>query len=241
MSIISNGSLIKDNWMRKYSEYLDILGVSCDSFVESVNIKIGRGAGKHVDSLFRVRNLCYEYNIKFKLNTVVCKYNYEEDMNDVISELQPFRWKCFQVLIVKTENDGNTHAIRDASEMTITDEQYGLFVRKHEHQPSFIKEPNSIMQSSYLILDEYMRFLDKGESSNMLPNIVLLLLSILVQLGNQNHYIASESILDVDVFEALSQINWDTDSFHKRNRLYDWSRDVSANDCSTSLDKKLDW
>ena len=70
-----------------------------------MNIKIGRGTGKHISSIFKVRDLCYEYNFKFKLNTVVCKYNYMEDMNEPVARLEPFRWKCFQVLIVKTEND----------------------------------------------------------------------------------------------------------------------------------------
>ncbi len=124
VSIISNGSLIKENWMKKYSAYLDVLGISCDSFEESINVKIGRGKGKHIDNIFKVRQLCYEYNIKFKLNTVVCKYNYMEDMNESIARLQPFRWKCFQVLIVKTENDGNSDSIRNAHKFTITDKEY---------------------------------------------------------------------------------------------------------------------
>jgi radical S-adenosyl methionine domain-containing protein 2 len=193
VSIISNGSLIKEKWFKKYSAYLDILGISCDSFIESVNVKIGRGTGKHIDNIFKVRQLCYEYNIKFKLNTVVCKYNYMEDMNESIARLAPFRWKCFQVLIVKTENDGENDSIRNANKFTISDEEYEIFVKNHENQPSFIKETNSVMKSSYLILDEYMRFLDKGDTDK---------------------YITSESILDVDVFKALSQINWDSESFN---------------------------
>lgn len=32
VSIISNGSLIKSDWMAQYGEYVDILGVSVDSF-----------------------------------------------------------------------------------------------------------------------------------------------------------------------------------------------------------------
>ena len=162
VSIISNGSLIKENWFQKYAIYLDILGISCDSFIESVNIKIGRGTGKHVKNIFKVRQLCYDYNLKFKLNTVVCKYNFMEDMNESIARLEPFRWKCFQVLIVKTENDGNSESMRNAHNFTISNEEYEMFVEKHENQPSFIKESNSVMKSSYLILDEYMRFLDKG-------------------------------------------------------------------------------
>jgi len=54
VSIISNGSLIKDNWMEKYAKHLDILGISCDSFDEAVNVKIGRGTGKHIENIFKV-------------------------------------------------------------------------------------------------------------------------------------------------------------------------------------------
>ena len=217
ISIISNGSLIKENWMEKYAQYLDILGISCDSFDESVNIKIGRGTGKHIENIMKVRNLCYEYNIKFKLNTVVCKYNYMEDMNDYIARLAPFRWKCFQVLIVKTENDGDDESIRNAQKFIISNEEYDMFCKKHEGQPSLIKESNSIMRSSYLILDEYMRFLDKGD---------------------QNEYIISESILDVSVDKALSQIKWDDASFQKRNGQYDWTKEFSTN---CTIDKNLEW
>ena len=92
VSIISNGSLIKKKWMDEYSKFLDILGISCDSFDEKVNIKIGRGTGKQIENIFKVRELCDEYNIKFKLNTVVCRYNYQEDMNEFVAKLAPFRW-----------------------------------------------------------------------------------------------------------------------------------------------------
>lgn len=39
------------------------------------------------------RRWCQDRNIMFKLNTVVNKYNWEEDMNDGIEEIGPFRWK----------------------------------------------------------------------------------------------------------------------------------------------------
>ena len=80
------------------------MAVSCDSFDEATNIKIGRGNGKHVYKLAELSNLCLKHNIKFKINTVVNRYNYTEDMNQAISQLAPFRWKCFQVLVVRGEN-----------------------------------------------------------------------------------------------------------------------------------------
>ena len=218
VSIISNGSLIKETWMNKYSKYLDILGISCDSFVEEINVKIGRGKGNQVKNIFAVRQLCDKFNIKFKLNTVVCKYNYMEDMNEQIARLDPFRWKCFQVLMVKTENDGTADSKRNVHDFKITDEEYEMFIKRHENQKCLIKESNSIMKSSYLILDEYMRFLDKGD---------------------ENNYIISESILDVDVDKALSQIKWDEESFQKRLGEYDWTNEFTTAACKQ--DKELEW
>lgn len=217
VSIISNGSLIKESWMEKYAQYLDILGISCDSFDEKVNIQIGRGKGKHIGNIFKIRDLCYKYNIKFKLNTVVCSYNHFEDMNEPVARLNPFRWKCFQCLIVKTENDGDKTSIRNATRFLITDEQYDEFIRRHSAQTCLIRETNELMRSSYLILDEYMRFLDKG---------------------NDDKYVISESILDVGVDKALAQVTWNEQAFADRQGEYDWSRETS--DCATN-NADLDW
>ena len=85
-------------------EDVDILGVSCDSFDEATNIKIGRGTGENVTQLFRIRDWCSDFGVKLKINTVVCKLNWEEDMSSIVFELKPFRWKCFQVLVVENEN-----------------------------------------------------------------------------------------------------------------------------------------
>ncbi|RNA29384.1 radical S-adenosyl methionine domain-containing 2 [Brachionus plicatilis] len=222
VSIISNGSLIKEDWLRANHDFIDILGISCDSFQEDVNIKIGRGNGKQIENIFRIRELCHIFNIKFKLNTVVCKYNFKEDMNDFIDRLKPFRWKCFQVLIVKTENDGNNNSLRNANEFLISKEEYDDFIKRHKGQKCLIVESNSIMKSSYLILDEFMRFLDKGDDYT---------------------YVISDSILNVSVNKALSQIKWDQDSFKARQGEYNWSNsslNTSTISCS-SQDKNLEW
>jgi radical S-adenosyl methionine domain-containing protein 2 len=41
-----------------------------------------------------------------KLNTVVNRLNYAEDMRENIESLDPFRWKVFQVLELEGENVG---------------------------------------------------------------------------------------------------------------------------------------
>lgn len=153
VSIVSNGSLLKKSWLEQYGQHVDLLAVSCDSFNEQTNIQIGRGSGDNVRELFAIRDWCREFGIKFKLNTVVCRYNFDEYMADRVAELQPFRWKCFQVLKVEGENDSED-TLRDVRRFEIDDDEFALFCSRHEHLGSFVPESNKVMAESYLILDE---------------------------------------------------------------------------------------
>ncbi|PTB61997.1 radical SAM enzyme [Trichoderma citrinoviride] len=211
VSIVSNGSLIKEQFLRKHGRNIDILAISCDSFDEATNIKIGRGSGNQVDKLYEIASWCQKYNIKFKLNTVVNRFNHLEDMNEHLSALQPFRWKCFQVLIVAGENDSDA-TLRNAHSLTITDEEFENFCQRHSSQASLVPEPNRLMAKSYLILDEYMRFLDRNGKS------------------------PSEPILKVGVQDALKSIFWDESAFLERGGLYDWNKGPCLTDS-----KKLEW
>ena len=198
VSVITNGSLVRRNFFEKFGKYIDVFGVSCDSFDAETNKKIGRGTkGDNVKKLFEIRELCREYNIKFKLNTVVCSYNKDENMIENIKKLDPYRWKVFQVLLVKGENEGGDK-LRDVTKFQITNEEFEQFKKRHEELRCMVAESNDNMKSSYLILDEYMRFLDKGD-------------------GEEIH---SESILDVGVEKALEKIHYDEKEFIKRKGDY---------------------
>ncbi|RYP65605.1 hypothetical protein DL771_008213 [Monosporascus sp. 5C6A] len=197
-SIVSNGSKIREK-------------------------RIGRGDdGGNVVRLFRIAEWCREYGIKFKLNTVVNAHNWDEDMVANIERLAPFRWKVFQYLIVAGENDDETRK-RDARTFLVTEEQWRTFCNRHKHIPCFVPEDNRSMASSYLLLDEYMCFLDKGEG--MMTK--------------------SESILQVGVKEAMKQVVWDKKSFVERGGIYDWRRSgmLQQSVCSGggSSRKELEW
>ena len=60
----------------------------------------------HLENMRRVRQLCKEYNILFKINTVVNQHNVNDDMSQEIKELSPIRWKVFQCLSIYAENEG---------------------------------------------------------------------------------------------------------------------------------------
>lgn len=205
VSIISNGSLIKPYWMQLYGEYVDVLGVSIDSFDPEVNAAIGRGGdanNKHLERILKVREMCEEYSIIFKMNTVVCSLNWREDMSAYVKKLNPKRWKCFQVLILNDENAGGPGELRDARNLVISREQFDSFTKRHENFDAMIPEPNDVMQNSYLLLDEELRFLDCSQGGK----------------------VPSQSILDVGLEAALKQAGFDNKSFHKRGGIYEWTR-----------------
>lgn len=224
VSIVSNGSKLTDKWFSQYGQYVDILAVSCDSFDPEVNQKIGRTSkldaaeNNHIENVLKAAELCRTYDIKFKLNTVVNRFNIDEDMSDNIRALNPSRWKVFQVLMLKTENDGGSSK-RDATEFLISDEEFKAFIDRHRDIEALVPEDNSTMTNSYLILDERMRFLN-CENGGKEP---------------------SESLLDVGVHAALKQSGFDFTMFQKRGGIYDWTREqVELEGCS-SLPKELRW
>ena len=292
VSIITNGTKVTEKWLAQYGGFVDVMGVSCDSFDEHTGEKfrggdvvarimltlfavrltviglpvvlsfyahgcallanmgsariyhfynfqdkdsytnlpfqnelIGRGTGENVKQLFRIRDWCRALGIKFKLNTVVCDLNWQEDMSSTIQDLQPFRWKVFQVLFVEDENDASTSDTilderkRDARALLISQEQFEVFCGKHRHLDAFVPEPNDLMASSYLILDEYLCFLDKGS-------------------GRERQ---SKSILDVGVAKALDEIKFDRDAFVNRGGLYAWSKEVEEESCGSAEAKELEW
>lgn len=70
VSIVTNGSKLRDDWFDKYGNYIDILAVSCDSFVDEVNAKIGRGRERqthnnHVHNVFTAKKICERHQIKY--------------------------------------------------------------------------------------------------------------------------------------------------------------------------------
>ncbi|KAJ9313120.1 hypothetical protein DTO271D3_6549 [Paecilomyces variotii] len=216
VSIVTNGSKLTEKFMARSAKHVDIIAVSCDSFDERVNVQIGRGKGAHLEQVQEVARLCRKYGVKFKVNTVVNRYNVHEDMNEHMNSIQPFRWKCFQVLIIEGEND-STSTIRDARRFMITDEEFQQFCDRHSSNSFFVPEPNDVMRSSYLILDEYMRFLNKGTGA------------------------PTESILDVGARRALEQVYWDEESFQKRGGIYDWSKDIAGGGCTSEKNLALEF
>lgn len=202
VTIVSNGSRIFRPWIDLFGRYVDVLAISCDSFTRGVNTALGRGNGEVIDQLATIKAWCLETGMKFKLNTVVNAMNWQEDMNISIARLQPFRWKCFQLLVLEGENSGRGGDIRDGRPLAITSAQFRSFIERHRTHPSLVVEDNRLMLNSYLLLDEEMRFLNCQ--------------------GGGKH--PTVSILEAGVEKALADSGFDSAAFDERGGVYDWVR-----------------
>ncbi|TPX74692.1 hypothetical protein CcCBS67573_g04046 [Chytriomyces confervae] len=227
VSIVSNGSKIRSSFLRENAAWIDILAVSCDSFNEETNLKIGRGVGlSHVSQLKSIATACRDVGILFKINSVVCRYNVHEDLS---IQIAPFRWKVFQVLAVEGENmdasptgtDGDEpkpKLLRNVEPFLISSAEFDEFCQRHKHVPSIVPEPNHLMKASYLLMDEHLRFLPRGSNNNT----------------------PTGSILEVGVKEALLHAGWDEQSFRERGGVYEWTKPLDSG-CAAKGASELEW
>lgn len=156
-SIITNGSLLTGEFIEQMRPYLDWIGLSIDSVNPETNKKIGRVSRKHGD----IYSLEDSYNVlvsliksagyKLKINTVVNKYNQHENMQGFINWANPDRWKVFDTLRVKEQNDKFWEEIKST--------EFESFVNRHDHK-NMIVENNDLMTSSYLLIDPLGRMFE---------------------------------------------------------------------------------
>ena len=111
------------------------------------------------------------------------------------------RWKVFQCLPIEAENMG-PGALRQVEPFLVTEEEWQTFLTTHHHITVMVQESNEKMRNSYLILDEYMRFLDNTEGKKE----------------------PSKSILDVGVQAAINKAGFDEAMFLERGGKYQWSK-----------------
>lgn len=206
VSIISNASCISPQWMKDFGKYVDVLGVSLDSFDPVTNEMIGRGGvagNKCLSRVLNMRDLCEDYKFKFKLNTVVTALNWKEDMNVNMNLLSPVRWKIFQVLHLHGEISGTNGDLKDVHNLLITHDRFQAFVNRHYAAcPQLVAQPNNLIKDSYLMLNEKMRFLNCQNGSRTL----------------------TDSILEVGVNNALKQAGFNTNAFLEQGDTFDWKK-----------------
>ena len=168
LSIVSNGSLITEDWMARMEGVVDWIGLSIDSIDEADEIQIGRGRGGHLENIVKVAEMAHRHGIKVKLNITVVRRSWMKDFRPFIEKVRPERVKCFRALTLKNANDD----VPDT--WSITDEQFEDFRRRHEDIGCIVFEDNEDMVSSYVMFDPMGRWMvDSGYEKRFISFEVL--------------------------------------------------------------------
>jgi len=111
--LVTNGTRVAPRWLEKLRDHLHWIGFSIDASNDILHAKIGRGrageikAGysKHLERSLVSWEAAKKLGYGLKLNTVVCQHNRNDNMCKLVARLKPDRWKVFQALPIKGEND----------------------------------------------------------------------------------------------------------------------------------------
>jgi radical S-adenosyl methionine domain-containing protein 2 len=198
-SIVTNGARL-DALLDSHAADLDWVGLSVDSAIESVEVALGRSRGTHVADSLGLALRCRARGIRVKLNTVVTSLNAGEDMSAFVRAMAPERWKVFQVLPMKGQNDGVVEPL------LISPAAFRAFIARHEALASAglapIVEDNDAMRGSYAMIDPEGRFFGNATGE----------------------HVYSRPILAVGVEAALAEVGVSAEKFDMRGGRYSWAR-----------------
>ena len=130
VSIVTNGLFLSKERLDDLKPFVDWIEISVDSANEYTEKELGRGFGKHVQKTLDICENIQKIGIKLKINTVVTKLNFREDLLPLIEKIEPHRWKIFQVLYIAGQND----SLDKSYVSTFTPESTRLVERyRHKH------------------------------------------------------------------------------------------------------------
>ncbi|MGL1931819.1 MAG: viperin family antiviral radical SAM protein [Desulfotalea sp.] len=198
--VVTNGALITEDWLHDVSGALDWIGISVDSLSVDTNRSIGRissGAPMSESVYRRLVGLVRKYEIHLKINTTVCRWNYEENMSSFYHQTGAQRIKMFQALTVDGVND------KESNSFSVSKEQFAHYVERHlDQNVDVIAEYSSDMVGSYLMVSPDGCFFDNVK----------------------NRYRFSRPICEVGFSKAIKDISLDHNKFVERGGLYSWQK-----------------
>lgn len=176
VSLITNGSLMDEEWIKNYAGMYETIGFSVDSINDETNRKIGRcdRNGKTIPA-GRIVELCglirkYAPGCRIKINTVVSSLNKDEIMSDFIDKIAADRWK---ILRMKPFQYGNFSNL----DIQVSNEEFEEFVERNRERRrkeygvtaetgmetarrEIVVEPD--MKASYVLIDSNGCLLDNA-------------------------------------------------------------------------------
>ena len=214
-SIVSNGTNIDEDFLDRIASSLDWVGLSVDASNDKLHAKLGRGLRKeisrgisnHLIRSLAIAKLLQNYDVGIKLNTVVTSLNCNDDMTSIVKQINPDRWKIFQVLGIEGENDD------EIEKLSIDESTFEAYVDYHKQQLqnlpeiTIIGEDNDVMLGSYAMIDPIGRVYTNK---------------------NGGYKYSENTALELGFQEAWNQVScgFDENRFYQRNGDWDWNRET---------------
>ncbi len=195
-SVTTNGSLLTAEKLTVLAPYLDWIGISLDSPDNTTEAELGRGHGDHVTRIRRIVPFIHKTGIRLKVNTTVTSRNCHENMRDLIMELNPQRWKIFQVIHVPGQNDTTV------TDLMITVSEFDAFLKRHS---SLILNSGSspVFETAEEMIDSYLMVSPDG---NLFSN---------------THYPSRSIPLELVTRDILGDF-MNIERYLQRGGIYDW-------------------
>jgi len=201
--LVTNGTRLVGEKLHRIVPLLDWVSLSIDASTPELMAEMGRGNAAFWQHCIRCWKKLSAYpHLRLKINTVVTRQNLHDDMRGLIRELRPARWKVFQVLPVKGQNDGKVEPL------LVAKEEFAAYVARHRELEAEglgpVAEDNRALTGTYLMLDALGRLFS----------------------NRTGQHVYTDSVLDVGVWEAIKQVGWDVDGFLERGGIYGWRHEA---------------
>ena len=130
VSLVTNGSLMTEDWIRESSNLFSMIGFSVDALNPSLQQEIGRCSNtdntvmKAKDYAKRIKLIRkYSPNTKIKVNTVVSSLNQNDCIAEQILEWNIDRWKILKMQDFRNQHFSNT-------KISITEQEFETYVKR---------------------------------------------------------------------------------------------------------------
>jgi radical S-adenosyl methionine domain-containing protein 2 len=212
ISIITNGCYLEN--IRPFAHTISQVGISVDSLDHQTNMDIGRECGGKTisfEQLYQKIECIRKINpdIKFKLNTVVNEFNYNEILVESFLKLKVHKWKILRQMPFNGKGG-------------VSDYQFYAFVKNNYKEdlmrlnvPSVLSLPH--IYGSDRSSDDSSRQVIFIEDTEAMTESYLMISpdGRLFQNGG-NQYSYSRPLTEVSMADALADIKFDQEKFNNR-------------------------
>lgn len=190
VSIITNASLLTENFINANKDKIKVIGISIDALSESENITIGRHDNKfNTLSLERLTSLCnqiHKNGIILKINTVVNAINCNSNFAPLLDAVKPSRWKILRMIQIEGVNDKDI-------DIQVSNSEFQRFVLRHLKFNPVVENTNDIV-NAYIIVNPDGKLIDNSNGK----------------------YHLSESLVDHNFEDEFKKIAFNPDAYKKR-------------------------